>query len=150
MWRIVCTERLIFSILFLGGGCAVRYTADWTSLDARPLPKWYDEAKVGIFVHWGVFSVPGFGQYSEWFWYWWRGQGLPENVQFMQKNYPPGFNYADFARNFHAEFFDPESWADLFKASGARYSLKYPPEMSTDLFSAYRIVYDVESALRFC
>lgn len=120
MWSMIYTERLIFSVLFLGGGCAVRYTADWTSLDARPLPKWYDEAKVGIFVHWGVFSVPSFGQYSEWFWYWWRGQGLPENVQFMQKNYPPGFKYADFARHFHAEFFDPESWAELFKASGAR------------------------------
>lgn len=126
MWPAI-VGRLVFSILFLGGGCAVRYTADWTSLDARPLPKWYDEAKVGIFVHWGVFSVPGFGQYSEWFWYWWRGQGLPENVQFMQKNYAPGFKYADFAPNFHAEFFDPESWAELFKASGARYSLKSPP-----------------------
>lgn len=128
MWPIV--GRLVFGILLLRGGCAVRYTADWTSLDARPSPKWYDEAKVGIFVHWGVFSVPSFGQYSEWFWYWWRVQGLAENVQFMQKNYQPGFTYADFAPNFHAEFFDPESWAELFKASGARYSY----EMSTDLF----------------
>lgn len=120
MQPVFLIKHLILNFLILGGGCAARYTADWTSLDARPLPNWYDEAKVGIFVHWGVFSVPGFGQYSEWFWYWWRAQGLPENVQFMQKNYPSGFSYADFAPNFHAEFFDPESWAELFEASGAR------------------------------
>lgn len=45
------------------------YTPDWTSLDARPLPQWYDEAKVGIFVHWGVYSVPSLS--SEWFWWSW-------------------------------------------------------------------------------
>ena len=41
------------------------YTPDWTSLDTRPLPVWYDESKVGIFIHWGVFSVPSYG--SEWY-----------------------------------------------------------------------------------
>ncbi len=41
------------------------YTPDWTSLDTRPLPAWYDESKVGIFIHWGVFSVPSYG--SEWY-----------------------------------------------------------------------------------
>ena len=42
-----------------------QYTPDWTSLDSRPLPAWYDESKVGIFIHWGVFSVPSIE--SEWF-----------------------------------------------------------------------------------
>ena len=41
-----------------------QYTPDWTSIDSRPLPAWYDESKVGIFIHWGVFSVPSFS--SEW------------------------------------------------------------------------------------
>jgi alpha-L-fucosidase len=41
------------------------YTPDWASLDVRPLPAWYDESKVGIFIHWGVFSVPSV--YSEWY-----------------------------------------------------------------------------------
>jgi len=50
---------------------AQHYTPDWTSLDSRPLPSWYDEAKFGIFVHWGVFSVPAYG--SEWFWWYWKG-----------------------------------------------------------------------------
>lgn len=43
-----------------------RYQPTWGSLDARPLPAWFDEAKFGVFIHWGVFSVPSFG--SEWFW----------------------------------------------------------------------------------
>lgn len=107
----------------VGPGSTARYAANWTSLDARPLPRWFDEAKIGIFVHWGVFSVPGFGQFSEWFWYWWQSKKRAEEVEFMQKNYPPGFKYADFAPEFRAEFFDPDNWADIFKASGARYIL---------------------------
>ncbi|XP_067281694.1 tissue alpha-L-fucosidase-like [Pseudorasbora parva] len=96
-----------------------RYTPDWTSLDARPLPEWYDEVKFGIFVHWGVFSVPAFG--SEWFWWNWKGIQKSDYVQFMIKNYPPGFSYADFAPDFRAQFFDPQEWADIFEASGAKY-----------------------------
>jgi hypothetical protein len=45
---------------------AFRYDPTWESLDSRPLPQWYDNSKLGIFIHWGVFSVPSFG--SEWFW----------------------------------------------------------------------------------
>ena len=52
----------------------LRYTPDWDSLDTRPLPAWYDEAKFGIFIHWGVFSVPSFG--SEWFWLNWQGKTI--------------------------------------------------------------------------
>ncbi|XP_068189428.1 tissue alpha-L-fucosidase-like [Antennarius striatus] len=121
--RSLCFLPLValVPLLLLGPGCAARYAADWTSLDSRPLPPWFDEAKVGIFVHWGVFSVPSIGQYSEWFWYWWKTKQSAEDVLFMTENYPPDFEYADFAPQFHAEFFDPESWAELFQASGARY-----------------------------
>jgi alpha-L-fucosidase len=42
-----------------------QYTPDWTSIDSRPLPAWYDQSKIGIFIHWGVFSVPSFR--SEWY-----------------------------------------------------------------------------------
>jgi alpha-L-fucosidase len=52
-----------FSIQYI----SARYTPDWDSLDTRPLPQWYDNAKIGIFIHWGVFSVPSF--HSEWFWW---------------------------------------------------------------------------------
>ncbi|KAK0131714.1 Tissue alpha-L-fucosidase [Merluccius polli] len=110
---------LLVLVLVLGSALARSYTADWTSLDARPLPPWYDGAKFGIFVHWGVFSVPGFG--SEWFWWHWRGQLDPKCMKFMADNYPPGFSYPEFAPQFRAPFFDPEHWADIFEASGAKY-----------------------------
>lgn len=98
-----------------------RYEPDWNSLDKRPLPAWYDEAKFGIFIHWGVFSVPSFG---EWFWYNWKEED-PEDPEleiksFMEKNYPPGFTYADFAAQFRAEFFDPDRWVDVLQSSGAK------------------------------
>lgn len=60
---------------------------------------------------------------SEWFWYRWQDQQQPEYVEFMKKNYPPGFQYADFAPMFKAEFYDPDAWADLLAKSGARYVL---------------------------
>jgi len=98
-----------------------KYEPNWKSLDTRPLPHWFDEAKVGIFLHWGVFSVPSFG--SEWFWYSWKTARDNSTVEFMEKNYPPGFTYADFAPQFKAEFFNPDQWVDIFKAAGAKYDL---------------------------
>lgn len=96
-----------------------RYEADWSSLDLRPLPAWYDEAKVGLFVHWGLYSVPAF--YSEWFWWHWQMNGTAAYLDFVARNYPPGFSYADFAPRFKAQFFDADRWAELFKKSGVRY-----------------------------
>ncbi|CAF1176611.1 unnamed protein product [Adineta ricciae] len=97
-----------------------KYTPDWDSLDKRSLPSWYDESKIGIFIHWGVFSVPSFR--SEWMWYSWKGDNPnPETVAFMEKNYPSDWTYADFAEQFRAEFFDPYEWADILAASGAKY-----------------------------
>lgn len=98
---------------------ATKYEPTWESLDSRPLPAWYDEGKIGIFIHWGAFSVPGYG--NEWFWYWWKGEKLPAFIQYMQKNYPPNFTYADFGPLFKARFYSPSRWADIFKAAGAKY-----------------------------
>lgn len=55
---------LVFLNFLIQPSFCVKYTPDWDSLDKRPLPKWYDDAKIGIFIHWGVFSVPSFR--SEW------------------------------------------------------------------------------------
>lgn len=95
-----------------------RYSPKWSDLDSRPLPEWYDKAKIGIFLHWGVYAVPSFG--SEWFWSNWKS-GDNNSVDFMQKNYPPGFTYQEFAPKFTAEFFDPDAWATLFSRAGAKY-----------------------------
>uniref|UniRef100_A0A914GRJ3 Putative alpha-L-fucosidase n=1 Tax=Globodera rostochiensis TaxID=31243 RepID=A0A914GRJ3_GLORO len=95
------------------------YKPDWASIDSRPLPVWYDEAKFGIFSHWGVYSVPAFG--SEWFWWYWKGQHDPKYEQFVEKHYPNGTTYADFAKFFTAADFDANNYAEIVKASGARY-----------------------------
>ncbi len=110
---------LVLSItLLLQATNAQKYTPTWESIDSRPLPQWYDDGKFGIFIVWGVYSVPSFG--SEWFWYNWKGAHQAKYVDFMTKNYSPHFEYTDFAPEFHAEFYNPSEWADLFKASGAK------------------------------
>ena len=93
------------------------YLPTWDSLDKRPAPQWFDDAKIGIFLHWGVYAVPARG---EWFWYYWH-EGDKGSVQYMTENYRPNFTYADFAPLFRAEFFNPNEWASLFKAAGAQY-----------------------------
>lgn len=116
---------LFFSVLLLIFSVSqsvnsVKYEPTWNSLDSRPLPSWYDEAKLGIFIHWGVFSVPSFT--SEWFWYYWKGPKPQKSaVDFMKNNFRPDFTYADFASQFTAEFYNPDEWADIFAASGAKY-----------------------------
>ncbi|XP_047736414.1 alpha-L-fucosidase [Hyalella azteca] len=111
---------MLGTLLYIGAASLseAQYAPTWESLDARPLPAWYDEAKIGIFIHWGVFSVPSFG--SEWFWHSWVTKN-PAYVEFMEKNYRPGFTYQDFAAMFTAEFYNPVAWADIFNASGAKY-----------------------------
>lgn len=96
----------------------IRYEPNWDSIDSRPLPAWYDKSKIGIFIHWGVFSVPSL--LTEWFWFRWKTNKTPKAVQFMKENYRADWTYQDFAKEFTAEMFNPDEWADLFKASGAR------------------------------
>ena len=77
---------------------SAQYQPNWNSLDARPLPAWYDQAKFGIFMHWGVFSVPSYGGGSnEAAWLWWDWKGAKEDwaVQFMERDYMKGFAYSE-------------------------------------------------------
>ncbi len=113
----ICSSWIVLQ-LCLVSLVICKYQPNWESLDARPLPSWYDEAKFGIFISWGVFSVPSYG--NEWFVYYWLRAKNPAIVKFMEKNYPPGFTYADFAPLFTAEFYDPNQWVELFKAAGAK------------------------------
>lgn len=96
-----------------------KYEPTWISLDSRAIPQWYDNAKFGIFIHWGVFSVPSFG--SEWFWADWKSSKNNSYAEFMERNYKPSFTYQDFAAQFTAEFFNAEVWANILKTSGAKY-----------------------------
>ncbi|VDI33822.1 alpha-L-fucosidase [Mytilus galloprovincialis] len=97
---------------------AQRYEPTWESLESRPLPSWFDEAKLGIFMHWGVFSVPSYS--AVWFWNYWKN-GHKDINNFMKRNYRPGYTYADFAADFKTEFYDPKRWAAILQASGAKY-----------------------------
>ena len=101
---------------------SVTYQPTWESLDSRPLPEWYDDVKLGIMLHWGVYSVPSFSHtgLAEWFWWNWQHDKDPVLTEFMEDNYPPGFAYADFAPMFRAELFDPDQWVDIFNSSGAK------------------------------
>jgi alpha-L-fucosidase len=99
------------------------YRPDWNSLNTRSTPQWFDQAKFGIFVHWGVYSVPAWapkGQYAEWYWHSMQDHSSP-TWKFHLKTYGANFKYQDFAPMFQARLFNPDQWAQLFKSAGARY-----------------------------
>ena len=96
------------------------YRPDWESLRHYETPDWYKDAKFGIFIHWGVYSVPAFG--NEWYPRNMYQEGSEEYKHHIATYGPPSkFGYKDFIPRFKAEHFDPVQWAELFKASGARY-----------------------------
>ena len=90
------------------------YRADWDSLQTYEAPAWYRDAKFGIFIHWGVYSVPAFG--SEWYPRNMYRQGSPEYTHHIATYGPQDkFGYKDFIPMFKAEHFDPAAWAHLFR-----------------------------------
>lgn len=109
----------------------VKYLPSWQSIDSRPIPEWFTDAKFGIFIHWGVFSVPSWGpttgnvyeKYAEWYWFRQSPQGKPYQsfVDFHNKTFGEKVKYQDFANEFKAEMFDPDKWAEIIRQSGARY-----------------------------
>ncbi len=97
-----------------------RYKADWASLSGHKTPDWYVQAKLGIFIHWGVYSVPAYA--CEWYPRWMYNPGSRE-YEYHKKNFgdPKVFGYKDFIPMFKGENFDAEKWVELFKRAGARY-----------------------------
>jgi len=116
------------------------FAAEWPSLEQNGIPDWYKDAKLGIFIHWGVYAVPAFG--NEWY---------PRNMYIDQvdqgrgvnpfqhhiKTFGPQkeFGYKDFIPMFKAENYDPAAWAALFEEAGARYVV--PVAEHHDGFSMY-------------
>lgn len=103
----------------------VQYQPNWQSLDSRKTPEWFSDAKLGIFIHWGVYSVPSYtrkGGYAEWYYRGYMNRDSTSAVwQFHKRVYGEKFTYQDFAPLFRAELFNPDEWADIFAQSGARY-----------------------------
>jgi len=96
------------------------FRPDWESLQKYEAPEWYRDAKFGIFIHWGAYSVPAFG--SEWYPRMMYVKDSPEYKHHIE-NYGPQekFGYKEFIPMFKAEHFDPAAWAELFKKAGAKY-----------------------------
>ncbi len=115
---------LAFCSLFTLVSAQKVYQPNWASLDQRATPEWWQDAKFGIFIHWGVYSVPAFtpkGRYAEWYL-----NSLVQNdpdgsvKAFHQINFGTR-TYYDLADDFHAELFNADDWANLFQYAGAKY-----------------------------
>ncbi len=111
------------------------FRADWATLNTYEQPQWYKDAKFGIFIHWGVYSVPA--AENEWY---------PRNMYIAKegayKNFRDHFakgdeskGYKDLVPLFRAEHFNAEEWAKVFKDSGAKYVV--PVAEHHDGFSMY-------------
>lgn len=96
------------------------FAPTWDSLLRYQVPKWYEDAKFGIFIHWGVYSVPGFG--NEWYPRNMYQRGTKEFEHHIATYGPhKQFGYKDFIPQFKAERFDADAWAELFRRSGAKF-----------------------------
>ena len=111
------------------------FKADWNSLSDYRVPEWYRKAKFGIFIHWGAYAVPAFG--NEWY---------PRNMYIKDSNEykfhiehygnHKDFGYKDIIPLFKAEKYDAAEWAALFKESGAKYIV--PVAEHHDGFQMYK------------
>jgi len=109
------------------------YHADWETLHID-IPQWYQDAKFGIFIHWGVFSVPA--SQNEWYPRNMYQQKDPAYAEHIKRFGPQdSFGYKDFIPRFKAEKWEPADWARLFKEAGARYVI--PVAEHHDGFALY-------------
>lgn len=157
---------LLMSALSLNAQSAKKQVEPtWESIKERGYPQWFNDAKLGIFIHWGLYSVPSWTHkegYSEWSYKGWR-DGNSKAVDFAKKVYRKDFKYEDFRGMFKAELFDPQEWADLFKRAGAKYVIlvtkhhdgyalwdsKYAPEWNSVETGPHRnIVAELTDAVR--
>ncbi|TVQ04390.1 MAG: alpha-L-fucosidase [Balneolaceae bacterium] len=102
---------------------AQTWNPNWDSILKHETPEWFRDAKFGIFIHWGVYSVPAWaprGMYAEWYPRYMYQKDHPV-YEYHSKTWGEDFNYEDFIPLWRAENWDPDEWADLFKRAGANY-----------------------------
>ena len=106
---------------------AVPYDGSWESLQKMPVPAWFEDGKIGIFIHWGPYSVLGYKKGDKGY-----AEHVPKEMYAHPQLYypvlkerfgaaPPEFGYKDLVAHFKAEKWDPEAWAALFDEAGAKY-----------------------------
>ena len=115
------------------------YEPTWDSVSSHTLPQWYDDCKLGIFIHWGLYSVPAWAEvtwelgaepsalewfthnpYAEWYLNTIRIEGSPARG-YHDRVYGKDYPYEKFADDFTCSNWDPGEWARLFKDAGAGY-----------------------------
>jgi len=116
------------------------YEPTLDSLNQHPLPQWYADAKLGIFIHWGLYSVPGWAPvvhpthdftsqdyirnnpYAEWYLNTMRLDGSPTQA-YHREHYGANYDYYNFATAFNNDIqkWDPDRWATIFHDTGAKY-----------------------------
>lgn len=131
-----CTAKLVASYGqnttatgTVSGSCGIPdYQASLDSIKTHRTPDWFDNLKYGIFIHWGVYSVPAFGNvgerenYAEWYWNWMHNKNdKTQTYQYHLDHYGANFDYDQFLSNFTGAGFDPKAWVDLFADAGAQY-----------------------------
>lgn len=111
-----------------------KYKADWESLANHKVPDWYKHDKLGVFIHWGIYSVPAYG--NEWYPRHMYDQSARE-YEYHRKTYgeQKDFGYKDFIPMFKAEKFDASKWVSLFKKAGIQYVM--PVAEHHDGFAMY-------------
>ncbi|KAK5123125.1 hypothetical protein LTR85_003323 [Meristemomyces frigidus] len=120
-------QRQMFSDTDLG---LSHWTSDLTNLARHESPQWYNDAKFGIFIHWGPYSVPAWGNstpyesYAEWFW--WYSTHHPEAdssdvYEYRLRTFGPDWDYDDSFEEYTASKFDARGLVDLFADAGAKY-----------------------------
>lgn len=141
----------------------------WQSLNQRPYPQWFSDAKLGIFIHWGLYSVPAYAGkegYGEWFY---RGlmTGDADRRRIMSlyadTSLPVFEQYKTLTRLWHAELWNPQEWAQMFRNAGAQYVLlvtkhhdgyslwddPYQPQWNSTMSGPHRnIVEELTAAVR--
>ncbi len=111
------------------------YSPDWSSIGNWQVPDWFTKAKFGIFIHWGLYSVPA--NSNEWYSRNMYIEGMPAFEHHVKTfGEQKDFGYKDFIPMFTAEKFNPDEWAALFKEAGAEYA--FPVAEHHDGFQMYK------------
>lgn len=140
-------QKLVVGLVFLclcipsiNSQQGFHYEPSLDSVNRHPLPQWYADAKLGIFVHWGLYSVPGWAPlvhpehdfysqdyithnpYAEWYLNSMRLNGSPTQA-YHREHYGADYDYYNFAPIFNRETekWNPDSWAKIFRSAGAKY-----------------------------
>ena len=119
------------------------YQANWKSLQAYEVPEWFKDAKLGIFIHWGIYSVPAWN--NEWYpRFMYRDEESSKGLNYYAHHcetwgHPGEFGYKDFIPMFKGEQWDPETWVNLFIQAGAKYIV--PVGEHHDGFPMYKSKY---------